>query len=77
MTMSSRKAALKPPIVTRSLVVAILVGLVLNLINQGDRLATGEPLHWGKIVLTFIVRSWSRASGRGPRWASGGARSQN
>ena len=49
------RAVLRPPIVTRSLWVAVVVGAILNLINQGDRLATGAPLHWGKIALTFVV----------------------
>ncbi len=79
--MHSRKAALravlKPPIVTRSLVVAILVGMVLNLINQGDRLTTGEPLHWGKIVLTFIVPFLVASFGAWSALASGGSVSRD
>lgn len=39
----------------RSLKVALVVGVVLNLINQGDALAAGAPLAWGKIALTFCV----------------------
>ena len=39
----------------RSLVVALIVGAILNLINQGDALLTGRPLDWTKIVLTFFV----------------------
>ena len=57
--MSARTAAfravLRPPIVNRSLWVALIVGTLLNLINQGDRLAAGAPLDWGKLGLTFVV----------------------
>ena len=49
------RAVLRPPIVVRSLWVAVVVGSILNLINQGDRLAAGVPLDWGKLVLTYIV----------------------
>src|SRR5262249_36500159 len=39
----------------RSLVIALVVGLILNLINQGDALFAGHRLDWTKIVLTFLV----------------------
>lgn len=39
----------------RSLAVALVVGTVLNAINQGDALLAGEPLRWGKIALTYAV----------------------
>ena len=39
----------------RSLVVALVVGSVLNLINQGDALFAGRPIDWLKILLTFAV----------------------
>lgn len=39
----------------RALTVALLVGSVLNLINQGDALFAGRPLDWWKIALTFLV----------------------
>jgi hypothetical protein len=39
----------------RSLVVALVVGAILNLINQGDALVAGAPLAWTKILLTFLV----------------------
>lgn len=39
----------------RSLVVAAVVGTLLNVINQGDALLAGTPLDWMKIVLTFAV----------------------
>ena len=49
------RCVLRPPILSRSLWVAVLVGSVLNLINQGDRLAAGSPLDWGKLGLTYVV----------------------
>ena len=39
----------------RSLVVALVVGAILNLINQGDALFAGRRLDWTKIALTFLV----------------------
>jgi hypothetical protein len=39
----------------RSLGVALIVGTVLNLINQGDALFGGADLNVTKIILTFAV----------------------
>jgi len=39
----------------RSLVVALIVGTILNLINQGDALLGGEKVNLAKIILTFAV----------------------
>ncbi len=39
----------------RSFVVALVVGTILNLINQGDALLAGGPIDWAKILLTFAV----------------------
>jgi hypothetical protein len=39
----------------RSLIVSVVVGSLLNLINQGDALFGGEPVNMAKIVLTYIV----------------------
>ena len=49
------RAILRPPIVTRSLIVALVVGAVLNLINQGDAIVSGAPVQLGKLMLTFTV----------------------
>ncbi len=47
--------ALRPDIVRRSLIVALIVGTVLNVINQGDLLLAGEtPVLW-KLALTYLV----------------------
>jgi hypothetical protein len=39
----------------RSLMAAIVVGTILNLINQGDALFSGRHIDWLKLVLTYIV----------------------
>ena len=39
----------------RSLVVAVIVGTVLNLINQGDALFGEQHINLTKIILTFAV----------------------
>ena len=39
----------------RSLIAAVIVGTILNLINQGDALFAGRPLDWIKLLLTYIV----------------------
>ena len=39
----------------RSLYVALLVGTVLNVINQGDTVLRGEALNVTKLLLTYFV----------------------
>jgi hypothetical protein len=39
----------------RSLGVALIVGTILNLINQGDALVAGARLNILKLILTFAV----------------------
>jgi hypothetical protein len=39
----------------RSGCLAIVVGTILNLINQGDAILDATPLNWIKIVLTYFV----------------------
>ena len=39
----------------RSLVVALIVGTVLNLINQGDAMLSGIPIDLAKLLLTYLV----------------------
>jgi hypothetical protein len=39
----------------RSLTVALVVGTVLNLINQGDALIGMASINWLKLVLTYCV----------------------
>ena len=49
------RCAISDGVPRRSLVVALLVGALLNLINQGDALFAGRRLDWVKILLTFAV----------------------
>jgi hypothetical protein len=39
----------------RSLSVALVVGTILNAINQGDALLAGQRLDYAKLVLTYAV----------------------
>src|SRR5215212_5547395 len=39
----------------RSLIVALVVGTILNLINQGDALVSGAALDTTKLLLTYLV----------------------
>jgi hypothetical protein len=39
----------------RSFVVTLVVGTILNLINQGDALFGDGDVNWAKIGLTFVV----------------------
>lgn len=49
------RLATSPSIRRRSLVVALVVGTVLTLINQGDALLQGHDLNWLKAALTYAV----------------------
>jgi len=42
-------------IVRRSLVIAVIVGTILNLINQGDAIVAGGPVVAWKLALTYCV----------------------
>ncbi|MGE0597305.1 MAG: nitrate/nitrite transporter NrtS [Hyphomonadaceae bacterium] len=48
-------AAARGPEGRRALIVAILVGTVLNLINQGDALWSHHQFSWPKALLTYLV----------------------
>jgi hypothetical protein len=47
--------ALSWPVARRSLTIAVIIGSVLNLINQGDTLYTGGSIDWLKAALTYCV----------------------
>jgi len=47
--------ALSEGVPRRSLWVALIVGTVLNLINQGDVLLAGHRLDFAKLMLTYAV----------------------
>ena len=46
---------LRWPVVRRALLVALVVGSLLNLINQGDALWGTAAVHWPKLLLTWCV----------------------
>ena len=39
----------------RSLYIALIVGTILNVINQGDAILGAASINWFKIVLTYCV----------------------
>ncbi len=39
----------------QSFYVALIVGTILNFINQGDALLGAAEINWYKVVLTYIV----------------------
>jgi hypothetical protein len=43
------------PVVSRSLTVAVLIGTILNAINQGPELVAGQHVSVLKVVLTYVV----------------------
>ena len=49
------RRAVSWPVAKNSLVVALIVGTILNVINQGDVLWSGNQLDWLKALLTYCV----------------------
>ena len=49
------RCAISDGVPRRSLYVALIVGTVLNLINQGDSLLGMAPVNWLKLILTYFV----------------------
>ena len=49
------QTALSGPYLARAIAVMIIVGSVLNLINQGEALFHGDPLNVAKLLLTYVV----------------------
>ncbi len=47
--------AFKRSIVQAAIKVAMVVGTILNLINQGGRLFDGLPLSWFQVGLNYLV----------------------
>lgn len=42
-------------IVRNAFKVALVVGTILNLINQGERLVQGMPLSWWHVAMNYLV----------------------
>ena len=49
------QTALSGAYLARAVLVMLVVGTILNLINQGDALLHGGPLDLAKLVLTYLV----------------------
>ena len=49
------RCAISDGVPKRSLLVALIVGTILNLINQGDALVSGAALDMTKLLLTYLV----------------------
>jgi hypothetical protein len=49
------RCCLRDGVPRRSFIVAVLVGTVLNVINQGDALLGARPLNLIKLLLTYLV----------------------
>ncbi len=49
------RTACQRPTVLAALRVALVVGTVLNLINQGGRVVDGQPLSWFHVALNYLV----------------------
>jgi hypothetical protein len=49
------RCAISDGVPRRSLYVALIVGTVLNLINQGDALLGLASINWLKLILTYCV----------------------
>jgi hypothetical protein len=49
------RCAVSGGVPSRSFLVALVVGTVLNIINQGDAVLGAGPINWVKLVLTYLV----------------------
>lgn len=49
------RLALAKSVRRRAALVALVVGTILNLINQGDAVAHGLGVNWAKLLLTYLV----------------------
>ena len=52
---ASLARALTGVFLRRSIGVALVVGTILNIINQGDAYFAAAPIDWTKLLLTYCV----------------------
>ena len=45
----------KPRININSVYVALVVGTLLNLVNQGEQLLSGVGIEWPRVLLNYVV----------------------
>jgi len=50
-----RRHLLARSVVRNAILVALVVGICLNAINQGSALRHGEGIEWDKVALNFLV----------------------
>jgi hypothetical protein len=48
-------AAAAEGVAMRAIIVALVIGTLLNLINQGDAIFGGGAVHYDKLALTYAV----------------------
>lgn len=53
--LAALKVALSGPCLARAVAVMIIVGTILNLINQGEAIFQGGPINLLKLLLTYFV----------------------
>lgn len=49
------RASISTPIVNSSLKISLVVGTVLNLINQGENLLHSESISWFHLLFNYLV----------------------
>jgi hypothetical protein len=49
------RAAISTPIINNSLKISLVVGTILNLVNQGENLLHSESISWFHLVLNYLV----------------------
>ena len=51
----TKNALYRSDIHKNGIIMAIVVGTILNCINQGPDIMAGEPLGWIRLILTYMV----------------------
>lgn len=49
------RTALQPTIVLSATRIALVVGSILNLVNQGGSVLDGQPVDWSRAALNYVV----------------------
>ena len=51
----TKNALYRSDIHKNGIIMAIVVGTILNCINQGPTMMEGQPLSWTRLILTYMV----------------------
>jgi hypothetical protein len=46
---------LSQPIFSNSIKIALVVGTILNAVNQGERIIAGSEIFWGSLFLNYLI----------------------